>query len=467
MESSKFTQLIQRISPEERQACLDFIRHYPPQDEFAVDVAHHLVQCLNRSRELPSSKLAFFKAVFPDKHISRKEINYTLSRLNKVAETFLAWNNLSARKDLVSLAKLKVFSLLELDKHFKAEAKRLQKALLQPGIKGAEDFLLQTEYFTVQDEHYIRKKVRREDKNIQLATKALDTYYYTKKLQFACSMLDRKHIIQVQVDHDISPEWLVQLQQSPAHEEPMIQLYLNIFRALQREDEEGYFWELKERLWKAQTIAKPEVLGEIAQFSINYCARKIRQGKQKFVREALDLYRVSIEKQWLFNKGILSPWAYTNVVKLSLRLKEYELARAFIEKYERFLPEEFRENALNYNLAELLYYTEEKAAAQEHLLRVAYSDLNYYLGARVLLAKIYFETGEEEVLLSHLAAFTMFLQRNKKISKDLQITFLNFCRILTRILRRKAKDADRLLQMIDETKLLSDREWLKEITCRP
>jgi len=448
------------MSEEERGEYLFFLDYQLPEGKQAQLLARYFCDCLASGDELPE-KATLSGSLLPGEDFSDKQVNYTLSKLNKLAEKFLAWKQLSANSGFVSLAKLRQFSRLELDKHFKAENKRLQESLFSSSIKGAEDFLLQTNYFNVRDEHYIRKKVRREDANIEQATDALDAYYYTKKLQLACSMLDRQKIIQADIDHQITPGWLEQLERSSAIREPIVQLYLTIFHSLQDEDNEAHFWKLKEALLGIQSTAKPEVLGEITQFSINYCARKIRLGQQRYVREALDLYQEGIEQQWLFSGGELSPWAFTNVVKLFLRLQEYKSAKAFIEEYEKFLPGEFRQNARNYNMAELLYYTDQKTEAQQYLLQVAYSDLNYYLGARVLLAKIYFETEEEEALLAHLAAFIIFLKRNKKISKDLQSTFLNFCQILHQIMRRNRRKTKDLLNLIEKTKLLTDRDWLK------
>ena len=151
---------------------------------------------------------------------------------------------------------------------------------------------------------------------------------------------------------------------------------------------------------------------------------------------------------------------FTNIVKLSLRLKRYEWVEPFIREYAPQLPVAFRENALHYNLAELFYYTHRNDDAQQHLIKVAYSDLNYYLGARVMLAKIYYESGHTEPLLSLIAAFMIFLKRNKQISADLKQTYLNFCDILFQLTRPHPKKMVLLGETIRNTSLLTDRSWL-------
>lgn len=151
------------------------------------------------------------------------------------------------------------------------------------------------------------------------------------------------------------------------------------------------------------------------------------------------------------------------MVKLSLRLQHYTWIESFIQEYAPKLPGSFRENALHYNLAELYYYTNRFDQAQEHLNQVAFSDLNYYLGARVLLAKIFYETDEEEALLSLISSFTIFLKRNKQLSNNLKHTYLNFCQILFQILRRSPAQMKKLQEKISNTSLLTDRAWLENI----
>jgi hypothetical protein len=186
----------------------------------------------------------------------------------------------------------------------------------------------------------------------------------------------------------------------------------------------------------------------------------MRKGTAGFDAEALDLYVEGLEQQVLLDGDTLSPWTFNNVVKLALRLKRFDWINGFMSAYEAQLPEAFREDVLHYNRAELYYATNALQKAQSALLQVSYSDLNYYLGARVLLAKIYYEMEEIEPLLSLLAAFMIFLKRNRNISNDIRQTCLNFCNILFKIVKRKPGTTDKIRQRIQSTPLLTERQWL-------
>jgi tetratricopeptide (TPR) repeat protein len=245
--------------------------------------------------------------------------------------------------------------------------------------------------------------------------------------------------------------------------QPIIEIYFTIYQTLIEQQNPDHFIRLKALLRTYQhTIARQE-LADIYLLAINYCLRQMRQQKTNFMREALNLYEAGIESKTLYKDGYLSPWTFTNVIKLFLGVREYNKAEAFIKQYGSAMPPDFSENAVRYNLAELYYYTQRYDEAQVQLNQVEYTDPNFYLGARELLAKIYYETGAEESLLSMIASFTMFLKRNKKLSNNLKQPYLNFCRVLLKIVRRSKRDQATLEQELSETPLLASRHWLQKI----
>lgn len=276
-------------------------------------------------------------------------------------------------------------------------------------------------------------------------------------------MLDRQAILKSDYQINLSHDWVQHLKDKDFFGEPLIRIYYTIYQALIQEGKEVHFIRLKEYISQYQELLPATDIKDVLLFAINYCARKIRQGKDQYISEALQLYLAGIESEALLENGHLSPWTFTNVVKLLLRLEQFDRIEPFIRQYAPMLPAEFRENALHYNLAELYYYTQQFEKAQTELVQVAYSDLNYYLGARVLLAKIYYEQGEEEALLSLIASFTIFLKRNKDISANIKQTYLNFCNLLFKIVRRSLRNWAELAIEIAEVPLLTDRSWLQRI----
>lgn len=404
-----------------------------------------------------------FRSLFPGQAYNDKHIRYLMSGLNKLVEQFLAIERYQQRKTPFRLDLLEITSGRGMEKAYRQSQKQLIRLLEAEPYRGGEFFYHRMRWAEIEERHFQLQRLRKYDESIQFASDCLDRFYFLQKLKYACIMLDRQAILQGHYELHIGQEWEAHLRSQAFFKEPIILLYYTILKALLEEEDESYFQALKKNLADPGPGIPPDNLQDIYLFAINYCARKIRQGKEHYIGQALQLYLDGIESGILIDNGHLSPWAFTNVVKLALRLRRYQWIEHFIQRYAPALPDAFRENALHYNLAELYYYTGRFEQAQEHLNQVAFSDMNYYLGARVILAKIYYETEEIEPLLSLLAAFTIFLKRNKLISADLKQTFLNFCDILFQVVRGKRRRWKMLGEEIRTTRLLADREWLNSI----
>ena len=409
------------------------------------------------------NKRASFAAVFPGQPYDDKKYRYMASNLYQLVEQFWVAEQQKQETFRNEVLLMDHLSNRRLDKGYRHSRRRIDRYTKQETARTSEYFLQQLHWAEAEERHFERQRLRQYDASIQRAADMLDRYYHLRKLRFACGMLDRQTIIKGDYDLNISSYWLAHLEHQHFFGEPIIELYFNILQALLDENNTAHFDRLQDMLAHHSTSIPKESLKDIYLFGINYCARKIRQGKEAYISRALQLYLDGIESEILIDSGYLSPWAFTNVVKLALRLRRYHWIEHFIQRYAPILPDTFRENALHYNLAELYYYTRRFEKAQEHLNRVAYSDLNYYLGARVLLAKIYYENGEVEPLLSLLAAFNIFLKRNKLISAALKQTFLNFCDILFQIVRGKHRHWNKLSEKIRNTGLLTDRDWLLSV----
>jgi hypothetical protein len=461
MIKSKLVEILRKSTKEQLLRIEDFVQSpYFNKDETVIQLFQLLKKEYPAFKKANIDKRKIFTQLYPAAPYQDKRLRYLMSDLQRLLEQFFMIEAQSEDKLQQELKLLGTLSAKGLDKAYRQVQRRVERLMETTNQQSTDYFQAQFEWALIREEHFERQRLRQFDDSIQHAAHHLDRYYYLYRLKLTCAMLDRQAIFKGKYELLLSEDWLQHLQQQAFFEEPIIRLYFTILQALQFQEEESYFERLKTFLKEEAEALPDEDLRSSYLFAINYCARKIRQGKTLYVPEALYLYKKGIETAILIEHNELSPWAFTNVVKLSLHLQRYEDVESFINTYAGMLPASFRENALHYNLAELYYSTQRFDDAQDHLNKVAYSDLNYYLGARVLLAKIFFETQEEEPLLSLLAAFTIFLKRNKKISTDLKRTYLNFCEILFQIIRARPQQMERLYQKIQYTALLTDRKWL-------
>lgn len=401
-----------------------------------------------------------FQRLFKGEEFEDKRVRYMMSDLAKLVERFLTIQFYEKDEERVKLDLLTCYLERDQDKHYVILKSKVEKTLADVLEEESEIHLKRMRFADLEEQHFEQQRKRRFDENIQIASNELDLYYFIKKLKYSCGMQDRQQFLSAAYQDNLTDEFLSFIEKNAFLGSSVIKSYYSILLALKEDLNDKYFYQLKEILEKEAVNIPSKELKEIYFYAINFCARKIRLGQDKYVSEALELYQKGIEQQILVQKGVLSPWTFTNVVKLALRLKQYDWIEQFIRKNSKKLPEDFRQNAMNYNLAELYYYRQSFSEALDHLNRVKFSDLNYYLGSRVMLIKIYFEQEEEQALLSQLAAFIMFLKRNKEISVHLKRTYLNFCNLLFSILKRNPKKMPQLEEKIERTTPITDKGWL-------
>jgi hypothetical protein len=174
------------------------------------------------------------------------------------------------------------------------------------------------------------------------------------------------------------------------------------------------------------------------------------------------LYRAALDTGNLLENGSLSAWKYKNIASVGLQLQEFAWVESFIHDYRDKLPEEFRENAFAYNLADLLYHRGEYEQALKNLLKVEFTDVFYSLGTRKMMLMIYFEQGSTEAMLSLISSFRLFLKRNQLISESNRQAYSNFVSLVQAIYRASTSQGDfvKLQAQIVDTQPLVEEAWL-------
>ena len=464
IKNSKLVLLLESLDEKELQNFGRFLKSpYFNQDERLIKLLKSLAKFHPNISDRFKDKLELFCYVFPNEKYNEKNFRYLLSDLNGLAEQFLGVQSMRRQSLEVDIRIMDELSKRNLKKAYQNKVRQFDKKLEGASASEREKLQMRLKFEELKQRHFERSHVRKLDYTVQRLSQLLDRYYFLYRLHLSCAMLDHQAIFGESYNINLSNEWIEHLVQKSYFDHPLAKIYYTVYQALIEDEQEGYFDQLKFYLDQEKKDIFQEDLRDIFLFAINYCARKIRKGRSNYVAEALDLYVNGIDSKVLLEEGQLTPWTFTNVVKLSLKLERYDWVQQFINNYKSKLLPEFRENAIRFNRAELFYALYRYEDAQRELIKVAHSDLNYYLGARVLLAKIYFETKEEEALLSLLASFTIFLKRNSKISKNIKLAGLNFCTILFQIVKHSPNSLNKVHERMSRMDLLTERKWLQEI----
>lgn len=461
MKNSKLIGLLQTFDANEWRQFEDFVASpYFNNNENLIQLCTFLGRYAPGFSSSALTKEKAYKAVFPGTPFDARQMGYLMNYLIQLAEEFLSVQHYRRKNLQVKIDILAEYSRRELEKHYNF-LYRKTKEELDSARPDAGQFEFRYSLAEVASQHFIRQRVRSFDPTLQNAVNALDELYFLRKLKYSIEMLNRQAI--VSTDYELSFIDEVQTYLSGRKvRPPLIDIYLHIYLSLANDSDEHFaqLILLIERHSDNIELAEKRI---IYLYAINFCARKIRQGKDQYVHTVLGIYLRGIRDRSLFEDEYLSHWTYTNVVKLLLRQKDYEQAENFIKTYSDNLQPQSREDALHFNLAELYYQKEEYGEVLSHLSQLNFSDLFYHMGSRTVLIKTYYESDEIESLLSLLASFSNFLRRNKKIAPGLKKTYLNFCNLLFNTLKNNPRKRDKIREEIQRTQPLAERAWLLKV----
>lgn len=407
-----------------------------------------------------------YKVLYPHRNYDHKHFKYLMSFLLRLAEQFLGIQKYEGQKTLVQYHILEGCVERSLEKSYNSNYKLALADFNKVTYRDSDYYFWKYLLSDAARQNFDSKRLRKPNAELQNAIDAFDLFYLSKKLKYVCMVLNAQKILSANFQQNLIDEVSAYLKGKDHAEIPAIAVYYQIFLTLTEGDDDAHFEELKVLLQKFFGQFSPSEMRELFVHAINYCLRKTRQQNERFVVEALDLYEQGIEQGVLLEKGILSPWTFENVIKLGLRLKRYNWTEQFIQKHSGSLAKTFRENAVNYGLADLNYHKGNLEESMNYLRLVEFSDFFFTLNAKIMLLKLYFDQDEEDALDSLIASFRIFLKRNKLISEEVKKTYQNFITILNHLTKGNRKSIEDIRSKINSTPLLTDRKWLLEVVDR-
>jgi hypothetical protein len=462
MQQSKLLRLLRALQPREQKSLLDLVRSpYFNRQEMLLNLCQYLLQHLDAPDRLDREQV--YAAIFPGETYDDARMNHLNSALLKLTERFCALENLEQHPFLLRYHTMDFLAERGLDKHVQYLYEQETRQREQNKARGAAFFLETFQLEKYQANRANLNAARQFNDHVQYATDALDRLYLTEKLRLTCYMLTSQMVIATPYNLQLVDEVVRFVETHAVHDDvPVIRAFYCVFCLLTREEASADFQTLKTLLKERAADMAPEERAELYQYAINYCNLQILKARQGADREALDLYIDGVSSGILLENGTLSPWHYKNMIKLGLRLQRFEWTEIFIRENTALLEKTVREDAYHFNLAELYYYTGRFDLAMQHLNKVEFTDLHYNLGAKVLLAKIYYETDAEEALDSLLHAFRVYLRRNRLIAEELRRPYLLFIGMLDKLLKGQARSLAQLRAKIDNSPMMVEKKWLLE-----
>jgi hypothetical protein len=386
--------------------------------------------------------------------------------LLKLAEGYMAQRVYEANPIEQSFFLMQALGKRKLEKLYNGALKNTQYLLHKQGHRNADYF----RYLYATEKQYaamIQADLDRSTKSyLERIVDNLDLFYITEKLRLHHKFAARKKIGQYDYSFLFIDEIISEINnREDLREIPVIAVYFQIYLITVDPENTEHYYKLKELLNKHALLFPKEEAFDMYYAATNYCINNINRGAQQFMNELFELYRDLIEKEIIFIDDELSPWDFRNIIVTALRLGEFDWTEKFIDAYNNKIPEEYRENAVSFNKANLFFYRKDFDKVIESLRNVEYEDFTYNLNSKAILLATYYETQEIEPLYSLFESFRVYLNRNKDITEDRKRLYKNLIRFtkkLTKIMPGDQKAIDKLRDELNQTKNVASAGWLAE-----
>ncbi|HMG16901.1 MAG TPA: hypothetical protein VK590_15700 [Saprospiraceae bacterium] len=466
MQNNKLFNILSYLERSEIVRCRKYINSpYFNNSESLSQLFEIFFQLVEQKAEtIPKEKI--WKKIFGKEEYDDVRFRKLCSDLLKIIEGFLAQqiyeeNPIRQATHLIEAVARKRMSKLY-NTAMKAARLLSERQMYLPATHYFYEYQIEKNYYDI----LTHQEKRISKTNFESIVNNLDRFYLAEKLKYYCSVLSRQY----QVSHEYKLLFIDEIVNHLANynylDVPSISVYYQIFLTQTDGDNEEHYFKLKNLLDANSKYFQRDEAYEIYTYALNYCIRKSNFGAVEFLKEYFETYKVLLTKDIIeFEDEEHGPWHFKNIILASLRLGEYDWTERFIKDYKDKLPEELRENAVSFNMAQLYFYKKEYGKVIKYLHQVEYEDLTYNLNSKAFLIQTYYELDEIEPLYSLTESFRVYLQRNNKIAAQRSRNYLNFIKFvkkLTKILPGAKKDIDKFLSEISETKGIVGLEWLKK-----
>ncbi len=460
MHQSKLAELLQKLPVRQLQRFGEFLQspffNKNKENELLFNYLFSFAPDFN-APEL--EKAAVAKAL----ELDERALAYRMSELLQLLEQFLLAEHQQANPLNQQLALMEIFDELELPKHFRAALRKAQKLAGQQPFQDAAYLQHLYRISELENRHSVRYE-RNYREELQRTADALDRAYLAGKLRYSLEMANQSRILDVHYDPGLGEAALKWAGQQPFEDAPVILIYMNALLMLQQPEEGQYFDRLHQLLREHSGLLSPQELKNLYTYLLNYCTRRINQFRdESYYGHFLEINELLLEKGLLLEDGRLAPWRYSNLITVGLRTGRLDWAYRFLHEYKAYLPEEFRENIFHYNLGHYLYRKGQYGKAQVVLNQLDLRDLLLAVAAKNLLAKIYYETGQTELLLSFLEAYRIYIYRQPLAKAELKKqvrNFIDFTRKLAKLAPFEVEKRKELARRLPPATEVLEREWL-------
>jgi hypothetical protein len=462
MQNTLLLRTLKQLPAKDLRALRDFARCacFNRRDDVAR-LCEYLVAHLGKPIPRAFEAERLFEAACPGRPFDVRHLRHIMSYLLDVVRQYLAWSEWHA--DTAEQQRYLVQALRNrgLEQLFEKEWQRADTTAEEDPVRDARYHFRR---YQLQQENLERAASRGRTArfSLQPLPDELTVFYVSEMLRHACAALMHQAVAGQAYRIDLLNALLDAAGQENLLKAPAVAVYYHAYQMLQAPESAEPFERLKTLLVAHENRFSREEMRGLYLMAINGCIRRMNAGQRAYIREAFDLYRAALERDFLTENGILSGFTYKNIIRVGAALDEHDWTENFLEKHRAQLHPDERENLHRYNLAYLRFQQRDYAQAMPLLQQTDLEDPLNNLDARRMLLRMYVELGEWDALESLLQSFAAYLRRQKNLGyhRTTNENLIFFTKKLLEINRTAPQAAATLRAEIEATPDVAERAWL-------
>lgn len=477
MEQSQFVQLIRALSTEQMEYVLHFAANpFHNQGKLKAFVPTFLQLCLNQVRDQPDDafeKDIVYAQLFPQQSIVEGKLEKVMAEAHKVVrDALLTREYLASENEFQQTLDFAQWIRKQgMRSRFENLLTKLKKIHSEQPVKNPnyyqQAFLLES---AIHEEENFQNQIK-TDLNIHNVMYALKNFDHINRFALLNKLLIQTKVARIELSEEILPimEESMTITEFYLQQSPIIRINHIIFQLLRKENPDAADIEhLYQTLLQYQHELDQERLQEFYAYLRNISILVLNTDRQNMDVEYVlnNLYKDNLIRGYLHYEGKLHSSRYWAVSSNALRIKDFDWASDFIERYKDDLIDENESKDLyRFNLANYYFYT---GAFQQCLdvLPDNSSFLEYMITGKSLELKCYYEL-DSELFTYKLESFKVFLSRTspKILSPAKKQQLVDFANLLAQIASSIPGDKKRselVVKRVEMKNQAANWPWLLE-----
>ena len=443
MQSSKLVILFKSLSPEEFRRFQKFLNSPFYNYSKTLTAFYELLKKYYPNFDSTNlRKEKVWKKMFPNESFDEAKYWRLTSKLSILTERFMAVIELEKSPKEEKKLVINSFEKRNLNSFFEKEVNTFLKESKKEHFAESN---FQSDKITVLEKLFYHLKNNKSEKAAEIPSKILnelDRYYFQQRLKISGTLKGSESTLRKKHNTEISNFITKAINKHPEYQIPILIAYKNLYQFIENQNVNSY-WDLKHSLLESFEILGAENQKYFYQQLINFVIRYVNKGNAEFRKENFELYKLGIEKKWLFENNSFSDITFTNIASLGANLKEFVWTKNFIENYAKFLNAEKRENAKVLSLGYVLFHQKNYWGVIDLFLNQKFTTRPDLLRSKTLLLQSYFELTLEddtffELFHSYSKSYEKFIRRDTVFSEKRMNAYLNFILLVRRVLKLKA-----------------------------